>query len=51
MRDRITFTSQRCRERAKALRELALQTRDPEERQELLAAASEMEKMAADFAR
>ena len=51
MRDRITFTPQRCREKAKALREQALKTKDPQERQELLAAAREMDGMAADLQR
>jgi hypothetical protein len=51
MPDRITLTPQRCRERAKALREQALQTKDPQERQELLHAAREMDKMAAELAR
>ena len=51
MRDRITFTPQRCREKAKALREQALKTKDPQERQELLAAAREMDSMAVDLPR
>jgi hypothetical protein len=51
VRERITFTPQRCREKAKALREQALKTRDPQERQELLAAAREMDGMAADLQR
>jgi len=36
MPDQIAFTPQRCRARAKALREMALKTTDPEERQELI---------------
>jgi hypothetical protein len=51
MRGRITFTPQRYRERAKALRELALQTGEPQERQELLVAAREMENMAIELTR
>jgi len=51
MPDRIALTPQRCREQAKALREAALKTTDPEERQELIAAAREMDKMAAELAR
>src|SRR5437667_8804466 len=42
MRDRITFTPQHYREKAKSLRELALQTSDPQERRELLVVSNEM---------
>ena len=51
MRDRITFTPQRCSEKAKELRELALQTTDPQERRELLVVAKEMDNLAAELAR
>ena len=51
MRDRITFTPQRYREKAKALRELVGQITDPQERRELLVAAKEMDDLAAELAR
>jgi hypothetical protein len=51
MRDRITFTPQHYREKAKALRELALRAADPQERRELLVVAKEMDNLAAELAR
>jgi hypothetical protein len=51
MRDKTTFTPQHYRQKAKSLRELALQTSDPLERQELIAAAREMDKLAAELVR
>jgi len=48
---RITFTPQQCREKAKALREMALQTSDAQERRELLTVAKEMDNLAAELAR
>jgi len=51
MRDRVTITPQRCREKARELRELALQSTDPQERRELLAVAKEMDNLAAELVR
>ena len=51
MRDRITFTPQHYREKAKTLREMALQTSDPRERRELLMVAKDMDTLAAELAR
>jgi hypothetical protein len=51
MRDRITFTPQHYREKANALRELALRATDPQERRELLVVAKEMDNLAAELAR
>jgi hypothetical protein len=51
MRDQITFTPQHYREKAKALREMALQTSDAQERRELLTVAKEMDNLAAELAR
>ena len=51
MRDRITFTPQRYREKAKALRELATQATNPQEQRELLVVAKEMDDLAAELAR
>jgi len=51
MRDRITFTPQDYREKAKALRELALQTRDLRERRELLMVAKDMDNLPAELVR
>ena len=51
MRDRITFTPQHYREKAKSLRELALQTSDLQERRELLVVAMEMATLGAELAK
>jgi hypothetical protein len=51
MRDESAHTPQRYREKAKALRELALKTKEPQERRELLGAAKQMEIMASELAR
>jgi hypothetical protein len=51
MRGQKELTPERCREEAKALRELALQTKDSRERQELLVAAKEMDLFAVELAR
>jgi hypothetical protein len=44
------LTPERCREEAKALRELAIQTKELQERRELLMAAKEMDIIAAELA-
>jgi hypothetical protein len=51
MRGHKELTPERCREEAKALRELAIQTRDSQERRELLVAAKEMDIIAAELGR
>jgi hypothetical protein len=51
MGDRLKFMPQRWREKARELRELALQTRDPKERRELLMVARELENTAAEMRR
>jgi hypothetical protein len=50
MRGHKELTPERCREEAKALRELAIQTRELQERRELLMAAKEMDIIAAELA-
>ena len=50
MRGHKELTPERCREEAKALRELAIQTRELQERRELLMAAKEMDLIAAELA-
>jgi hypothetical protein len=44
------LTPERCREEAKALRELAIQTKELQERRELLMAAKEMDIIATELA-
>jgi hypothetical protein len=51
MRGHKKLTPERCREGAKALRELAIQTRELQERRELLVAAKEMDIIAVELAR
>ena len=51
MRDESTHTPQQYREKANALRELALKTKEPQERRELLRAAKQTEIMASELAR
>jgi len=51
MRGESAHTPQQYREKANALRELALKTREPQERRELLGAAKQMEIMASELAR
>ena len=50
MRGHKELTPERCREEAKALRELAIQTKELQERRELLMAAKEMDIIAAELA-
>ena len=50
MRGHKELTPERCREEAKALRELAIQTKELQERRELLMAAKEMDLIAAELA-
>ena len=51
MRGHKELTPERCREEAKALRELAIRTRELQERRELLVAAKEMDIIAVELAR
>lgn len=51
MRDESAHTPQQYREKANALRELALKTKEPQERRELLGAAKQTEIMASELAR
>jgi hypothetical protein len=51
MRGHKELTPERCREEAKALRELAIKTRELQERRELLVAAKEMDIIAVELAR
>jgi hypothetical protein len=51
MRGHKKLTPERCREEAKALRELAIQTRELQERRELLVAAKELDIIAVELAR
>jgi len=51
MRDRITFTPQHYRGKAKELCELALRTSDLRVWQELLVVAKEMDNLAAELGR
>jgi hypothetical protein len=51
MRGHKELTPERCREEAKALRELAIKTRELQERRELLLAAKEMDIIAVELAR
>ena len=51
MRGHRELTPERCREEAKALRELAIKTRELQERRELLVAAKEMDIIAVELAR
>jgi hypothetical protein len=51
MRGHKELTPERCHEEAKALRELAIQTRELQERRELLVAAKEMDIIAVELAR
>jgi hypothetical protein len=50
MRGHKELTPERCREEAKALRELAIKTRELQERRELLVAAKEMDIIAVELA-